>query len=57
MKFYKLDDIPPRSNDQVFKASPTGKCIALVVFSAVGIASLWTAIHGGIELNRQHTPP
>jgi hypothetical protein len=49
MKFYKLIDIAPRNNDQVFKASPTRKCIALVVFSALGIASLWVALHGGIH--------
>jgi len=57
MKFYKLDDVPPRSDDMVFKASPIGKCVALVVFSALTIASLYYAFRGGIDLNRQHISP
>lgn len=49
MKFYTQDDIALRTDDQVFKASPTGKCIYFLLFSALGIASLLGAIDGGVH--------
>ena len=56
MKFYKLDDVVPSNDEQVFKASPVGKCIYLTVFSALSLASLLTAIHGGIHYDRTNIP-
>ena len=56
MKFYKMEDIVPRSDDVVFKTSPTGKCIWLAVFSALGIASLIEGIHGGVHEGRTNLP-
>jgi hypothetical protein len=56
MKLYKLDDIPPRAGEQVFKTSPVGKLIWLAVFSAVAIASLVEAVRGGIHADRWNVP-
>ena len=47
MKFYKLDDIVAQSGDRVFKVSPVGKGIALVVLAALGLGSLGLAVAGG----------
>lgn len=46
MKFYKLSEIPPRSDDQVFKASPTGPFIGFIVYSGIGIVLLLFGISG-----------
>ncbi len=46
MKFYRLGEIPTRSDDQVFKTSPTGPFIWFIVFSGIGIALLLLGISG-----------
>jgi hypothetical protein len=46
MKFYRLGEIPIRSDDQVFKASPTGALIGFIVYSGIGIALLLLGISG-----------
>ena len=46
MKFYRLNEIPIRSDDQVFKASPTGPFIGFILFSGIGIALLVLGISG-----------
>jgi hypothetical protein len=56
MKFYKLDEIATRSDDQVFKTSPIGKGIALFIFSALALGCLGLAIRGGIAHDRVHVP-
>jgi len=56
MKFYKLEDVVPSSDERVFKASPVGRCVYLIVFSALALASLLTAIHGGFHHDRTQIP-
>jgi hypothetical protein len=46
MEFYRLSEIPTRSDDQVFKASPTAPFIGFIVFSGIGIALLLLGISG-----------
>ena len=46
MKFYRLNEIPTRSDDQVFKASPTNALIGFIVFLGIGIALLIFGIRG-----------
>ncbi len=46
MKFYQLDEVPAYPDDQVFKVSPVGKGIALVVMWGLAIASLILAVSG-----------
>jgi hypothetical protein len=46
MKFYKLGEIPTRSDDQVFKATSTVALIWFIVFSGIGIALLLAGISG-----------
>ena len=45
MKFYNLTEVPIRSDDQVFKASPVRAGIAFTVFSGMTIAALVLGIH------------
>lgn len=40
MKFYRLSEVPRYADEQVFKRSPFGAGIALVVISAIAIAAL-----------------
>lgn len=44
MKFYRLNEVPNRSDDQVFKTSPVGVGIALVVILAIAVAALLLGI-------------
>ena len=44
MKFYRLSEIPIRSDDQVFKASTTGAFIGVIVYSGIGIGLLLLGI-------------
>jgi hypothetical protein len=56
MKFYRIGEIPARSDDQVFKTSPTGPFIWFIVFSGIGIALLLLGI-GGAKIYGLHQPP
>jgi hypothetical protein len=47
MKFYRLDEIPLRSEDVVFKTSPTGTFLPFLGCSGLAIAALWTSLGGG----------
>ena len=47
MKFDRLGEIPARSGDLVFKASPVGMCVWFVVFLGLAIAVLLLGIGGG----------
>ena len=44
MKFYRLNEIPTRGDDQVFKVSPTGPFIWSMVFLGMGVALLLLGI-------------
>ena len=46
MKFYRLNEIPSRRDDQVFKASPTGAFVGFIVYLAIGIPLLLLGING-----------
>ena len=46
MQFYRLGEIPIRSDDQVFKACTTGAFIGVIVYSGIGIALLLLGISG-----------
>jgi hypothetical protein len=46
MKIYRLTDIPPRSDDVVFKASPTSALIGFIMFFGIGISLLLLGING-----------
>jgi hypothetical protein len=62
MKFYKLTEVPARSDDLVFKASPIGNFIPFIVFAGIVGALIlfetqraanvfvycWTAVFGGL---------
>lgn len=53
MKFYRLKEIPIRSDDQVFKASTTGAFIWFIVLLGIGIALLLLGI-GGAKIDARH---
>jgi hypothetical protein len=46
MKFYTLEDVPLRADDQVFKSSPVGKAIATVIMYGIAITALVLAVRG-----------
>src|SRR5579862_2382062 len=46
MKFYRLNEIPTRSDDRVFKASPANALIGFIVFLAIGITLLLFGVSG-----------
>jgi hypothetical protein len=46
MKFYRFSEIPIRSDDHVFKASPTNALIWFIVYLGIGIALLLLGING-----------
>ncbi len=46
MKFYKPEEVPVLSDDRVFKMSPVGKSIPLVLLSGLVITALVFAIRG-----------
>jgi hypothetical protein len=46
MKFYRFSEIPIRSDDRVFKASPTNAWIGFIVCLGIGIALLLLGING-----------
>ena len=46
MKFYSLNEIPIRSDDQVFKASTTGMFIWPILYSGISIVLFWLGISG-----------
>lgn len=48
MKFYKLSEIPTCIDDKVFKAMPLSQSIPIIIFFAIAIAALFTAVNGGI---------
>jgi hypothetical protein len=56
MKFYRLDEIPARSDDRVFKASPVGAFIWFTVFSAMAIGLLLLAIGGKKQFGTKLPP-
>src|SRR5271166_1239300 len=57
MKFYGLREIPVRSDDVVFKASPARLFVPLLIFLAIIIALLPLAIGGGKLYGVHHPPP
>lgn len=46
MRFYTLGEIPARSDDQLFKVSPTSPFIWFIAFSGIGVALLLLGITG-----------
>ena len=56
MKFYALTEIPPRSDDVVFKASTTGTFLWPVVYLGIGIALLRLGTSGE-EIYGLNFPP
>ena len=56
MRFYRLSEIPTRSDDQVFKASPTGAFIGFIVCLGIGISLLLLGISGA-KIHGLNMPP
>jgi hypothetical protein len=56
MKFYRFNEIPTRSDDQVFKASTTGAFIWPIAYFGIGIALLLFGI-GGEKIYGLNQPP
>jgi hypothetical protein len=48
MVFYKLSEVPIRGDDKVFKASPVGHSIWLILVLVIAAAALVIGIRGGI---------
>lgn len=56
MKFYRLNEIPIRSDDRVFKASTTRAFLWTSLFFGVGIALLLVG-HSGAKIHGLNLPP